>query len=64
MMKRQRGLGLLDVLFALALLGLIYAGTAKVLMTQKETNAAQDYRVRIEQVIEALQKYQYQQRTI
>ncbi len=64
MMKRQRGLGLLDVLFALALLGLIYAGAAKVLMTQKETNAAQDYRVRIEQVIEALQKYQYQQRTI
>ncbi|WP_142379575.1 type II secretion system protein, partial [Klebsiella pneumoniae] len=62
MMKRQRGLGLLDVLFALALLGLIYAGAAKVLMTQKETNAAQDYRVRIEQVIEALQKYQYQQR--
>ncbi|MDN4720253.1 hypothetical protein QYZ43_26225 [Vibrio parahaemolyticus] len=35
-----------------------------MLMTQKETNAAQDYRVRIEQVIEALQKYQYQQRTI
>lgn len=64
MMKRQRGLGLLDVLFALALLGLIYAGAAKVLMTQKETNAAQDYRVRIEQVIEALQKYQYQQRTL
>ncbi|MRE01509.1 type II secretion system protein, partial [Vibrio parahaemolyticus] len=48
MIKRQRGLGLLDVLFALALLGLIYAGAAKVLMTQKETNAAQDYRVRIE----------------
>lgn len=64
MMKRQRGLGLLDVLFALALLGLIYAGGARVLMSNKETHAAQDYRVRIEQVIEALQKYQYQQRTI
>lgn len=61
--NKQKGLGLLDVLFALALLGLIYAGAAKVLMTQKETNAAQNYRIRIEQVIEALQKYQYQQHT-
>lgn len=63
MMKRQRGLGLLDVLFAIALLGIIYAGGIRVWMTYKENHAAENYRIRIEQVIEALQKYQYQQKT-
>lgn len=64
MMKHQRGLGLLDVLFAIALLGLVYAGVAKWALINKEKNAAQDYRNRIEHVVEALQKYQYQQKTI
>ncbi|HBC3487097.1 TPA: type II secretion system protein [Vibrio parahaemolyticus] len=64
MMKRQRGLGLLDVLFAIALLGIIYAGGIRVWMSYKENHAAENYRIRIEQVIEALQKYQYQQKTL
>lgn len=64
MMKHQRGLGLIDVLFAIALLGLVYAGVAKWALINKEKNAAQDYRNRIEHVVEALQKYQYQQKTI
>ncbi len=63
-MSRQQGFGLLDVIFALALLGLIYAGAIKFLLNQKEAHAAEHYRVRIEQVIEALQKYQYQQHTL
>lgn len=64
MMKRQRGLGLLDVLFAIALIGIIYAGGLGVWMNYKEKHAAEIYRVRVEQIIEALQKYQYQQKTI
>lgn len=65
-MKRakQRGLALLDVLFAMALLGLIIAGASKWMAIQKEKNAAGDYRARIELVIETLQKYQYQQHTL
>ncbi|MEZ9033983.1 MULTISPECIES: type II secretion system protein J [unclassified Vibrio] len=59
--SRQRGLALLDVLFAMALLGLIIAGASKWMAIQKEKNAAGDYRARIELVIETLQKYQYQQ---
>jgi hypothetical protein len=60
---KQRGLALLDVLFAMALLGLIIAGSASQMRVKKEIKNAQDYRVRIEHVIEALQKHQYQQRT-
>ncbi|MEZ9034368.1 type II secretion system protein J [Vibrio sp. 10N.247.311.00] len=65
-MKRakQRGLALLDVLFAMALMGLIIAGASKWMAIQKEKNAAGDYRARIELVIETLQKYQYQQHTL
>uniref|UniRef100_UPI0026308367 prepilin-type N-terminal cleavage/methylation domain-containing protein n=1 Tax=uncultured Vibrio sp. TaxID=114054 RepID=UPI0026308367 len=65
-MKRakQRGLALLDVLFAMALLGLIIAGASKWMAIQKEKNAAGDYRARIELVIETLQKYQYQQHSM
>lgn len=62
--RKQRGMGLLDVLFAIALLGLIYTGIAKWALINKEKNAAQDYRTRIEHVVEALQKYQYQQKII
>lgn len=36
MMKHQRGLGLLDVLFAIALLGLVYAGVAKCLINKEK----------------------------
>lgn len=65
-MKRakQHGLALLDVLFAMALLGLIIAGSTKWMAIQKEKNAAVDYRERIEHVIEALQKHQYHQHII
>lgn len=61
---KQRGLALLDVLFAMALMGLIIAGASKWMAIQKEKNAAGDYRARIELVIETLQKYQYQQHTL
>ncbi|MEZ8236292.1 type II secretion system protein [Vibrio splendidus] len=61
---KQHGLALLDVLFAMALLGLIIAGASKWMAIQKEKNAAGDYRARIELVIETLQKYQYQQHSM
>lgn len=63
MRRQQRGLALLDVLFAIALLGLVLAGYVRFQAIQKEKHAAADYRSRIEHVIEALQKYQYQQHT-
>ena len=61
--KRQSGLALLDVLFAIALMGLVIAGSASMMRSKKEIKNAEDYRVRIELVIEALQKHQYQQHT-
>lgn len=59
--RGQQGLALLDILLYIALLGLILVGVAQFTAAQKHQHEARDYRVRIEAVITALQKHQYQE---
>lgn len=62
--KKQTGfVAMMDILFALGFMGLMFAGYAGWVANEKAKNAGVDYRERIEHVIEALQKYQYQQHT-
>ncbi|WP_017817482.1 type II secretion system protein [Vibrio harveyi] len=63
-MQRQKGFTLLETLIALSLFALGITGFFRLWSINKETHAADNYRAQIELVIEALQKYQYQQRTL
>lgn len=63
-MQRQKGFTLIETLIALSLFALAVTGFFRMWNIYKEAHAADNYRAQIELVIEALQKYQYQQRTL
>ncbi|GAL15776.1 hypothetical protein JCM19233_6798 [Vibrio astriarenae] len=61
-MKRQQGFGMLDMVFALALAGTLFVAYAGFMQRQKVEFDTQNYAKRIEHLIDALQRYHYQQK--